>query len=278
MLQRSCETHVPKFRAAADTAAAANVAANKAAGRAGSDERSGSYNGDLARHSTAAAQPKDLQTGAQNGGHTPRRGRGPVAQQRQLADSISKHSASSIDMSLAPELARQRANGSAAGGLPSSDVPAVHPSPLAEQQQQQQQQPRHAAGGDQAQQQRAPSQPQEQPHQLSFGSGMTPGPSMEYGSAEVSEVLSAVEAHGNAGTADTLRAAAAAASAGQDSSSGGGGHTESGAQQRDVRSGSALYGNPAAQLRTFGSGESAEQRPSVRHPSASDIGMYSSFE
>jgi hypothetical protein len=265
VLQRSCEMHVPKFRAAADTAAAANVAANKAANRGSSDEKSGSCNGDLMRRSVAAALLKDPQKAARNGGHAPLRG-GPVAQQQQLTDSISKHSASSIDMGLAPELVRQRANGTAAGGAPGSSHAAVDPSPAG------QQQPRQGAAEPQVQ----PQPPQEQPHQLSFGSGMTPGPSMEYGSAEVTEVLSAVNAHGESSTANALRAAAAAAAAGNNVSSE---PASNGAQRRDVRSGSALYGNdPVAELPTFGSGESAEQRPSVRHPSASDIGMYSSFE
>lgn len=240
---------MPQFRAAADTAAAANVAANKAAGRGSSDEKSGSYSGGLARRSIRTALPKDLQKGLRNGSHTPLRGGGPVAQQQQLADSISKHSASSIDMGLAPELARQRANGS-------------------------------AAGGDQAraQPQRPPTQPPEQPHQLSFGSGMTPGPSMEYGSSEVAEVLSAVDAHGHVGAADALRTAAAAAAAAADAN-GGSELACTTAQRRDVRSGSALYGDdPSAELPTFGSGESAGQQPSVRHASASDLGMYSSFE
>ena len=275
MLQRSCEAHVPKFRAAADTAAAANVAANKAAGRGSSDEKSGSCNGDLMRRSVAAALLKDSQKGPRNGSHAPLRGGVPAAQQQQLADSISKHSASSIDMGLAPELVRQRANGTAAGGAPGSSNAALGSNPPATEQHQPLPLNHPAAGGNQAQQ-----QPQEQPHQLSFGSGMTPGPSMEYGSAEVTEVLSAVDAHGDSSAANALRAAAAAAAAA--AGAGTNGNSEpagTAAQRRDVRSGSALYGDdPVTELPPFGSGESIEPRPSVRHPSASDIGMYSSFE
>lgn len=239
VLQKSCEAHVPRYRLALAAAAAANAAANR------SSMGGGSGDGSRLQKSSGSRERKCPKLPA------------GVLSDVTAADGIGKHSASSIDMGLAPASQQPSRSAAATGAAPAAhgaSSVAVPASAAAAPVQGRQLPQATVAPPDSSLQ-----SPAAAAHQLVFGGpGMTPGPSMEYAPEDVAAVLRSAA---GASTPD-------GGASGQRAPSGRG----------PARgSGSALPGVEAQQP---GAQAAEQQQPlqSSRHPSYNGASMYSFYE